>query len=79
MKTQAEIEQLAAEYAYDIISCPGSPHVDDAIESWRNDEHHPDLIIWQPFEQYYGPDDLLGTFRDLEAAFLNFAKAITNG
>ena len=75
--TVDEINQLAAEYAYEIISCPGSPTVDEAIESWRDDEHHPDLIIWQPFE-IYEPDELLGTFRDLQAAFLHFAKKVNS-
>ena len=76
MKTQAEIEQLAQQYAYDMLTCPGSPDVDVAIESWENDEHHPELVIWEPFEEYE-PDDLLGVFRDFESTFLAFLKDIS--
>jgi len=83
MKTQAEIEQLATRYAYDIVTCPGSPDTDEGMEEvfekWADDETHEDVVVWEPFEEKYSPQELLGTVRDLEAAFLHFAKAITNG
>jgi len=83
MKTQAEIEQLATRYAYYIVTCAGSPDTDEGMEAvfekWADDEVHEDVVVWKPFEEKYSPQKLLGTVRDLEAAFLHFAKAITNG
>lgn len=82
MKTQAEIEQLATQYAYDIVTCPGSPDTDEGMEEvfdrWSDDESHEDVIVWDVFENH-SPQELLGTVRDLEAAFLNFVKEVVNG
>lgn len=72
--TQDQIEQLAKKYAYDILTCPGSPEdIDEVLDIWAEDKHHRDTIIWQPFEDCE-PDKLLAHFENLEAAFLNCIK-----
>jgi hypothetical protein len=34
------------------------------------------VTVWQPFE-IYSPQELLGTLRDLELAFLKFEKEVS--
>ena len=76
MMTQADVQELAKKYAYEILTCPGSPEdIDEVLDIWAEDKHHRDTIIWEPFEDCE-PDDLLAHFENLEAAFLNFAKEI---
>mgnify|MGYP003342923005 FL=1 len=78
--TVDEIQTLATQYAYDIVTCPGSPDTEDGIQEvldkWSDDEVHEDVIVWQPFE-IYTPQELLGTLRDLELAFLRFEKEVS--
>ena len=74
--TQSDIQELAKKYAYEILTCPGSPEdIDGVLDIWAEDKHHRDTIIWEPFEDCE-PDDLLAHFENLEAAFLSFAKEI---
>lgn len=75
--TQAEMSELATKYAYDLITCPGSPDVQTAIELWQggNIGVEEGVIVWDPFERYVACE-LLGLLSGFEAAFLNFAKEI---
>ena len=75
--TQAEMSELATKYAYDIITCPGSPDVQTAIELWQRDNIGVEegVNVWKPFETYEAWE-LLDLLSDFEAAFLNFAKEI---
>ncbi len=76
MMTQNEMSELAKKYAYEILTCPGSPtDIDEVLDIWAEDKHHRDTIIWEPFEDCE-PDDLLAHFENLEAVFLSFAKEI---
>ena len=77
MMTQAEMNELATKYAYDIITCPGSPDVQTAIELWQDDNIGVEegVSVWEPFERYEACE-LLGLLRDFEDAFLNFVKEI---
>lgn len=76
MMGQIEWEQLAKKNAYDMLTCPGSTEdIDSVLESWHNDQHHPDVTIWEPFEKE-DPDGLMGIFDIFECAFLNFAREI---
>ena len=75
--TADEIQALATRYAYDIVTCPGSPDTEDGMEEvfdvWSDDEAHPDVIVWDAFENHT-PQELLGIVRDLAEAFLRFEK-----
>lgn len=72
--TVDEIDTLASKYAYDIMTCPGSTEdIESVVESWASNEHHDDVFVWQPFEEWT-PFDLYDQFEDLKNAFLKFAK-----
>jgi hypothetical protein len=74
MKTQAEIAELAKQYAYDTMTCPGSPdNIDEVVDMWWENKHHNDVIVWEPFEEYE-PEELYSQFEDFQAAFQNCIK-----
>ena len=79
--TVDEIQTLATRYAYDIVTCPGSPDTEDGMQEvfdkWSDDEVHEDVIVWEPFENLT-PCELLGTLRDFEEAFLRFANEVNS-
>jgi hypothetical protein len=77
MKTQADIEKLAAQYAYDILTTPESTlDIEDVINAWKNGEYHKDSFVWCYFEDL-DPKEYYELFTMFKVSFLSFAEIIS--
>ncbi len=78
MMTQDEIQEIAKQYAYDMVTSPNpdaNTDIDSVLELWNEGKHHDDVYVWEPFENK-SPHELLDVYDMFESAFLNFAKEI---
>ena len=72
------LQDLANNYAYEILTYPGSTEdIDSVLESWSEGKERDDVMVWSRFENC-DPEELECEHTALATAFLRFHEEATN-